>query len=375
MKRIIAVFVFSFVAFPAVSTAAEPAWWTQQKRQCGLSPSLAYNSWDGKCNSGGSSGGGSAGATIGGELGNLIGKEIGKELNKALWGDPEAAARRRAEEELRTQEQRRASEEARLRAAEAEAARRRAEQEVLRKHEEMKNRLLGGMMGVEGSASLGLMGVESHPSKLSLMTDSDSPLKVTETRGAFGSTEVTPAGIGSPPAKQGLQLMLDGEATRSSKQARQGFDTDGKIMGSDLPAPPPTPTGKPVDQPQMDKIRDDYHHAADEHAKADLRRQQLEEEKKLAERIRKEAEKKYQEQQRQAALVPENQPAKQEEDDKLAQAQKLLDEATSLDNNAGKNLDQAKRDVEETKRELGKREKARDQAEKNLPQANVGQPK
>lgn len=251
MKRIIAVFVFSFVAFPAVSTAAEPAWWTQQKRQCGLSPSLAYNSWDGKCNSGGSSGGGSAGATIGGELGNLIGKEIGKELNKALWGDPEAAARRRAEEELRTQEQRRASEEARLRAAEAEAARRRAEQEVLRKHEEMKNRLLGGMMGVEGSASLGLMGVESRPSKLSLMTDSDSPLKVTETRGAFGSTEVTPAGIGSPPAKQGLQLMLDGEATRSSKQARQGFDTAGKMMGSDLPPPPPTPTGKPVKSAQM----------------------------------------------------------------------------------------------------------------------------
>jgi hypothetical protein len=25
--------------------AAEPAWWTQQKRQCGLPPSLAYNSW------------------------------------------------------------------------------------------------------------------------------------------------------------------------------------------------------------------------------------------------------------------------------------------------------------------------------------------
>ena len=25
--------------------AAEPAWWTQQKRQCGLPPSLAYNTW------------------------------------------------------------------------------------------------------------------------------------------------------------------------------------------------------------------------------------------------------------------------------------------------------------------------------------------
>jgi tetratricopeptide (TPR) repeat protein len=27
------------------SYAGEPAWWTQQKRDCGLSPSLAYNDW------------------------------------------------------------------------------------------------------------------------------------------------------------------------------------------------------------------------------------------------------------------------------------------------------------------------------------------
>ncbi|WP_332776482.1 hypothetical protein [Polaromonas sp.] len=31
--------------------AAEPAWWTQQKIACGLPSSLAYNNWDGKCNS------------------------------------------------------------------------------------------------------------------------------------------------------------------------------------------------------------------------------------------------------------------------------------------------------------------------------------
>lgn len=31
--------------------AAEPAWWTQQKSQCGLPSSLAYNNWDGRCNS------------------------------------------------------------------------------------------------------------------------------------------------------------------------------------------------------------------------------------------------------------------------------------------------------------------------------------
>ncbi|OGB23827.1 MAG: hypothetical protein A3I66_20755 [Burkholderiales bacterium RIFCSPLOWO2_02_FULL_57_36] len=32
------------------AAAAEPAWWTQQKRACGLPANLAYNSWDGKCN-------------------------------------------------------------------------------------------------------------------------------------------------------------------------------------------------------------------------------------------------------------------------------------------------------------------------------------
>src|SRR5579885_3818811 len=36
--------------------AAEPAWWTAQKRSCGLPASLAYNSWDGKCAGVGGSG-------------------------------------------------------------------------------------------------------------------------------------------------------------------------------------------------------------------------------------------------------------------------------------------------------------------------------
>lgn len=36
---------------PAPAMAGEPAWWTQQKRDCGLPSNLAYNNWDGKCNS------------------------------------------------------------------------------------------------------------------------------------------------------------------------------------------------------------------------------------------------------------------------------------------------------------------------------------
>ena len=45
----VAVGIICFVSAPAM--AGEPAWWTQQKRDCGLPSNLAYNNWDGKCNS------------------------------------------------------------------------------------------------------------------------------------------------------------------------------------------------------------------------------------------------------------------------------------------------------------------------------------
>lgn len=35
----------------APTMAGEPAWWTQQKRNCGLPSNLAYNNWDGRCGS------------------------------------------------------------------------------------------------------------------------------------------------------------------------------------------------------------------------------------------------------------------------------------------------------------------------------------
>ena len=102
--------------------------------------------------------GSSSGAISSGDsIGTIIGTEVGKELGKALFGDPEADARRKVKERLRAEEQRRAAEEAD------------------RKLEEQKNRLLGGMMDVGDSSQLGLMGVESGP-ELSLMTDSPSAI-------------------------------------------------------------------------------------------------------------------------------------------------------------------------------------------------------
>jgi hypothetical protein len=196
MKRIIGLFTIFLLA---LSLASAPEKADAAGRDMGCSPTVAN-----PC-TGGSTGSGRTGNSSGGSIGTLIGNELGK----ALFGDPASDAKRKAEEQLRVEEQRR------------------AEQETLRKHEEMKNRLLGGMMGVESSPQLGLMGVESGPG-LSLMTDN-------------ASVNTQPA-KGVPPAERGLQLMLDDDATRSSKQARQGFDTAGKIMGSNIPPPPPTPS-------------------------------------------------------------------------------------------------------------------------------------
>ena len=142
---------------PSVSGASSFQAW---KRWCSCMGGTSASNFNDAQRQGGcrlpSGSGSSSGATSsGGSIGTIIGTEIGKELGKALFGDPEADARRKAQEGLRAEEQRRAAEEAN------------------RKLEEQKNRLLSGMIGVETAQPLGLMGVESGPG-LSLMTDSPS---------------------------------------------------------------------------------------------------------------------------------------------------------------------------------------------------------
>ncbi|TKB81616.1 MAG: hypothetical protein E8D45_01805 [Nitrospira sp.] len=191
-------------------------------------------------------------------------------------------------------------------------------------------------------------------------------------KGGLGHTELglKRMGSGTLELKGGTAMFGESNATGTVKY---GEETSGLALK--MPEAPPTPTGKFIDPSQMDKVWADYHHAADEHAKADLRRQQLEEEKKLAERIKKEAEKKYQEEQQQAALIPKDQPAKQEADDKLAQAEKLLNQATDLDRKATQDLDKAKQDLQQAKLDLDRTEKERAKAEKSLAQAETGQTK
>ena len=47
LDAVVACVLLSF--FPLSAIAAEPAWWTKQKQDCGLPANLAYNSWDGRC--------------------------------------------------------------------------------------------------------------------------------------------------------------------------------------------------------------------------------------------------------------------------------------------------------------------------------------
>jgi hypothetical protein len=149
MKRIIALYISLFFAYPLASIAAEPAWWTQKKQECGVS--MAYETWVQKgmpCNKGGSSSGGS---TPAGSLGTALGTALGNAIANSLKTDPAEEARRKAAEEALAED------------------RRRTEEERFRVEEERKNKLLETMMSVGESPQLGLMGVDSGPG-LSLMT-------------------------------------------------------------------------------------------------------------------------------------------------------------------------------------------------------------
>lgn len=191
-------------------------------------------------------------------------------------------------------------------------------------------------------------------------------------KGGLGNTELGLKRMesGTLELKGGTAMFGQSNATGTLK-----YGEEASGLALKMPGATPTPTGKVVDVATMDKAWQDYYQASDKAAQADLRRQQLEEEKKLAERIRKEAEKKYQEQQQQTASIPKDQPAKQEADDKLAEAEKLLNQATDLDRKATQDLDQAKQDLKQAKLDLDRTEKERAKAEQSLAQAEQGQPK
>lgn len=211
-------------AMAAPAPAAEPAWWTAQKKSCGLSPGLAYNSWDGVCKS--STGAAGGGSSLQNQLllqgAGALGNAIGQSIHDSLFGSPQDEARKAQE----------AAEQQRL----IELRR----QEELQQQELAKQRILGALKGAETSGGL------------ALKLDSEQPLLVREApQGAFGATEIVPANSGFS-SLGGLQLKLGDDAEQSSVQVSQGFDTAGKIKGAELLAPPPVPVS--VATVKMEKI-------------------------------------------------------------------------------------------------------------------------
>lgn len=250
MKRIIGLFIIFFFAFPLASIAGEPAWWTQKKQQCGLSSGLAYNTWVSQgspCNKGNSSSGSfSPGQNLGTVLGTALGNAIADSIRNNA-AEAEEDARRKAEEQ-----------------ALADEESRRANAETLKKHEEMKKRLLGGMMNVgDTSHELQLMKVNADSSPdLQLMTGepgsgqnnvnvpvgAHSDQKVSA--GAFGTLNAQPdlekrdpnAGAVGSNTKAMDQLNAvshndqalikdPGTQDADSEKARSGFDTGVRDQG------------------------------------------------------------------------------------------------------------------------------------------------
>ena len=189
-------------------------------------------------------------------------------------------------------------------------------------------------------------------------------------KGGLGHTELGLKRYGS-----GTLELKTGTAMFGQSNATGPFEYGKETAGLTLKMPDAssTPVGKVVDVATIDKVWQDYYQAADQAAQADLRHRQLEDEKKLAERIKKEAEKKYQEQQQQAASIPKDQPNRKEDDDKLAEAEKLLNQATDLDRKATQDLDKANQDLQQAKLDLDRTEKERAKVEKSLARAEQAQ--
>lgn len=183
MKRIIGLFIIFFFAFPFASRAAEPTTHAVGGWMCPCpgrekplgSAANCEEACYGKSGSG-SSGGLSTDSTtnIVQGLVNSNPQQFGIGIFGAIIND---ASRRNSEESAKQ------NEEAAREVVRAADRRRLAEEALLKQHEDMKNRLLGGMLNVGDSSQLGLMGADSG-SGLSLMTE--------ETTGVFGAKELKP---------------------------------------------------------------------------------------------------------------------------------------------------------------------------------------
>src|ERR1022692_430257 len=130
-----------------------------------------------------------------------------------------------------------------------------------------------------------------------------------------------------------------------------------------MPAEPETPLSTPAPPSQRQVIAAEYLRAADGLSIAQQQYHDLQAAKEAADRERQEAQNRYQELQAQASAPTQGQAAAPPADDKLAEAEKLLNEATDLDEKASLDLSKAANDVTQAKLDLNRADKARTQAE------------
>ena len=155
----------------------------------------------------------------------IVGQAIGNSILQSLVGNPQQDAASQAA--------------AQAAAAQAAEQQRQADQEAMRQQELVKQRILGAIKDTSQAPALGLKTGDV----------ADAPLQVTRVKDSFGTTALVPVNtVPDSGTGNGLQLKLGDDADNSSMQAGQGFDTAGKIQGSDLPPPPPTPASKPIAQ-------------------------------------------------------------------------------------------------------------------------------
>jgi hypothetical protein len=175
--------------------------------------------------------------TSGQSAGTMIGLAVvdieKKAFHQLLYGAAEERARREEQDALLAEQRRIAAEKEQQRT------------------DLMKQRILGLLKGADASSSpLGLK-----------MEGRDVPLAVTESRDAFGSTVAVPTASGAPIRDNPLGLKLGddpdpgGTKAKHEDDARQGFDTNGRLAGSELPPPPPTPTSSIAPVQAAEKLK------------------------------------------------------------------------------------------------------------------------
>ncbi len=240
-KLIFLVTAFTILALSMTLATGEPADVTQMYRDCINSGGRAasnYNAWvaqngcicpgsstgSGQRNCSGTSNSGGPGVNFSPEMfgGGVQGAAKSGFMNGFIntLSQPSQPSNGEAERQAQEAEQQRQADEQRR-------------TEEMRHQEIAKQRILGMLKDTSPTPVL----------QLKTGGSADAPLQLKGVSSDFNTTALVP--INNVPGSgngNDLQLKLGDDAEKSSVEAGQGFDTAGKIMGSNLPPPPPTPS-------------------------------------------------------------------------------------------------------------------------------------